>query len=361
MYILHFLSFVIFGTVLVIYQILQLLSVTTHTNTYFTACTYMDMLYQEGEQIQPNCSTRCTCRNREFQCETQACSADGPTCLITGSSHYQTFDLRYYEFQGDCEYILTTPCDSNEFTITAKNIAHDEFVSSVHQVTISIPETNLIIVLGRGNGGSVTINDVLQPNVGDGMIMQSNEVEVIRAGGHPHIFLIAHDVKVFWNGISRVQVTAAAIWEDKLCGLCGHYNNDASDDFMIPNGQLVSTANEFSSSWVLSNNKSTCGLLSPPPRCVGRTRSDAENRCDVLRGNVFSSCNSLLDPTPFIRDCVFDYCTCNDTKLEECYCESLAAYAAACAAVGATISDWRDFYCRKLKHQHVIVYTVATQ
>ena len=310
----------------------------------------MDMLYQEGEQIQPNCSTRCTCRNREFQCETQACSAGGPTCIVTGDSHYQTFDLHYYEFQGDCEYILTTPCDSNEFTITAKNIAHDEFVSSVNQVTISIPEANLVIVLGRGNGGSVTVNGVLQPNVGDGIIMTSTEVEIIRAGGHPHIFLITHNVNLFWNGINRVQVTAGTVWEDKLCGLCGHYNNDASDDFMTPKGQIVNTADELSRSWVFNND--TCSLLSPVPRCVGRTRSDAENRCRVLRRSVFSSCNSLLDPNPFIRDCVFDYCNCNDTNRQECYCESLAAYAAACTAVGAILSDWRDFYCRKLKYQH---------
>ena len=310
----------------------------------------MDVLYQEGEQIQPNCSTRCTCRNREFQCETQVCSADGPTCLVAGHSHYQTFDQHYYEFQGDCEYILTTPCNSNEFTITATNTAHNDIVSSVHKVTISIPPINLKIVLGRGDGGSVTINNVVQPNVGDGIIMQSDEVDVIQAGGHIHVFLIALDVKVFWNGINRVQVTAATVWEDKLCGLCGHYNNDASDDFMTPNGQLVSTEEEFSTSWVFNNDTSTCGLLSSlPPRCVGRARSAARTRCNVLRTSLFSSCNPLLDPTPFIRDCEFDYCNCNNKDRRECYCESLAAYAAACTTVGAIISNWRNLYCRKFQ------------
>ena len=252
------------------------------------------MLYEEGEQVQPNCSTRCTCRNREFQCETQVCSADGPTCLVAGHFHYQTFDLHYYDFQGDCEYILTTPCDSNEFTITAMNIAHDEFVSSVHQVTISILQISLKIVLGRGNGGSVIINNVLQPNVGDGIIMQSDEVDIIRAGGHPHVFLIAHDVKVFWNGINRVQITAATVWENKLCGLCGHYNNNASDDFMIPNGQLVSTAEELSNSWVFNNDTSTCGPLSLSlPWCPIRTAFLALTSCNVLRSSLFSSCNFI--------------------------------------------------------------------
>ena len=223
-------------------------------------------------------------------------------------------------------------------------------MSSVHQVTISISEINLRIVLGRGDGGSVTINNVLQPNVGDGIIMQSNEVDVIRAGGHVHVFLIAVDVKVFWNGISRVQVTASTVWKDKLCGLCGHYNNDPSDDFMAPNSQLVSTTEQFSNSWVLNNNISTCGLLSSPPRCVGRTRSAALTRCSVLRTSIFSSCNSLINPIPFMRDCAFDYCNCKSINRRECYCNILAAYAAACTAVGVTISNWKDLYCRKFTH-----------
>ena len=314
---------------------------------FLTACTYKGTFYQEGDQIQPNCSTRCTCKRREFQCETHACSADGPTCLVAGHSHYQTFDLRYYEFQGDCEYVLTTPCDSNEFTITVTNIAHGEFVSRVNEITVSIPEMNLTVVLGQGNGGSVTINNVLQPNVGDGTIIQSDKLEIIRGGGHPYIFLISHDVKLFWNGISRVQITASTVWEDKLCGLCGHYNNDPSDDFMAPNGQLVFTAEEFSNSWVLNNSKLTCGQLSKPPFCFGRTFADAESICSVLRGSEFSFCNSLLNPSPFIRNCIFDFCDCNKTNRQECYCESLAAYAAACSTVGAIVPNWRNSYCRK--------------
>ena len=321
----------------------------TYVNIIFTACTYMDVIYQEGEQIQPNCSTRCTCRKREFQCKTQPCLADGSTCLVAGNSHYQTFDLSYYEFQGDCEYILTTPCQSDEFTITVANIAHDDFMSSVYQVTISIPDINLKVVLGRGSGGSVTINGILQPNVGDGKIMQSDELEIIRAGGHPHILLIAHHVKVFWNGLNRVQVTAGKVWEDKLCGLCGHYNNDASDDFMTPSGQLVYTENEFSNSWVINNNISTCGLLHSPPYCLENVRTQAINYCLTLRNGVFLSCNSLLNPIPYIRNCVYDSCYCNETNRQECFCESLATYAAACTTVGATISNWRDLYCCKFE------------
>ena len=306
----------------------------------------MEMFYEEGTKIQPNCTTRCTCRNRQFECEAQTCLTDGPTCVATGDPHYQTFDFQYYDFQGDCEYILSTPCDSDEFSIIVGNTAHNEFVSCTEQVTILVPGENLKIVLGRGGGGTVTINGEIQPNNGDEMKGLTGGVEVVRTGGHPHVFLTAQGIRVFWDGSYRVEVTVSTAWQGRLCGLCGNYNNDASDDFMTPAGDLAATADVFGTSWV-TGNTTDCGLLDVPPRCSGDIRADAELICSVLATGVFAPCNAVVDPTPFIEDCVFDFCNCNDEDRDDCYCSSLATYASACSAAGVPILNWRDFYCRK--------------
>ena len=58
-------------------------------------------------------------------------------------------------------------------------------------------------------------------------------------------------------------------------------------------------------------------------------------------------CNAVVDPTPFINNCGFDFSLCNATDREACYCDSLATYAAACAAAGVPPSNWRRSYCRK--------------
>ena len=307
-------------------------------------------MYEEGEQMQPNCSTRCTCRLGKFHCEPQTCLTDGPTCYASGDPHYQTFDLRYYDFQGDCEYVLTTPCNTTEFSVIVGNSPHNSYVSCTEKVMVLVPGENLEIVLGRGNGGTVAINGILQPNNGDGIVLQSGGVQVLRSGGRIHVILTTHGVRIFWDGAFRVEVTISKMWQNKLCGLCGNYNSNASDDFMAPNGDLLTTPDAFGNSWLYTTNTTNCGALSMPGPIPNGTLMMGRNRCNVLREGVFTACNVVVDPTPFINNCVFDFTHCNALDQETCYCDSLATYAAACASAGVTPPNWRRFYCRKFIH-----------
>ena len=313
----------------------------------FLECRYNGVDYLNGQQIQPNCSTRCTCRQGEFECEPQACLFNGPTCYAAGDPHYRTFDFRYYDFQGDCEYVLTTPCNSSEFTVTARNSAHNSYVSCTDQVTVSVPGANLEIVLGRGGGGTVSINTILQTSNTDGIILQSNGVEVIRVGGHVHVLLTALGVRIFWDGRFRVDVTVSTTWQNKLCGLCGNYNGDSSDDFGTPDGTLAMTPNSFGNSWLVTNTSSGCMGLEVPPTCPADVMTEGTTRCEVMRQGAFAICNAAIDPAPFIEDCMFDYCLCNDEDREDCYCNILSAYAAACSSVGLQPPNWRRSICRK--------------
>ena len=311
----------------------------------YTACTHMDIIYREGQQIQPNCSTHCTCINGEFECENVLCSVDGATCVASGDPHYQTFDMQFYDFQGDCEYVLTTPCDSDEFIITVQNSAHNEFVSCTDQVNITTANTE--IILGRGEHITINGEDMMQTY--DGVVTATSEVQVLRVAGNTHVILLTHNIRIFWDGLYRVEVTVSTTWQNRLCGLCGNYNGNGTDDFITPNGTQVTVVDEFGSSWV-SGNSSNCGLLTTPFFCLGDTRTFAQNRCNQLLGNIFEPCHRVVDPTPFQENCMFDYCNCNDGDREECYCESLKTYASACSNAGVVIPDWKDVYCRKLSY-----------
>ena len=74
---------------------------------------------------------------------------------------------------------------------------------------------------------------------------------------------------------------------------------------------------------------------------------EAQARCNELGNSVFNVCSSIVDPTPYINDCMLDYCLCSAADRDDCYCNSLSTYASACASSGIIISDWRNQFCRK--------------
>ena len=306
----------------------------------------MGVRYEIGDVIQPNCSTRCTCQGGYFDCKPQKCALDGPTCYGWGDPHYRSFDYRYFDFQGDCEYVLSQPCnDSSEFIIAASNTAINSYVSVTSQVRIIIEKKGLEIILDRDH---ITINGKIRSN--NGVIHRSSGVEIIRSGRHAYILLtISYPIAISWDGSQRVDITPSSSWQDMLCGLCGNYNDDNSDDFMLPDGSVTSSVNDFGSSWLYSNNSSTCGVPEPPPPCPSSIMIAAESRCSELMMGVFNVCNSMVDPTDFILGCELDYCLCSDEERENCYCNSLSTYAAACAADGVIIPNWRNLFCRKFQ------------
>ena len=55
----------------------------------------------------------------------------------------------------------------------------------------------------------------------------------------PQIVSTDFGLVVSFNGQYDVDIGLPIAYKDKTCGLCGNFNDDTSDDFMDPNGQLV--------------------------------------------------------------------------------------------------------------------------
>ena len=218
-------------------------------------------------------------------------------------------------------------------------------MTCTEQVTVLIPGEDLVIILGRGNmrRGTVMINDHIPSNNNDGTILQSTEAEVVRIGGRLHVILTNYGVSIFWDGRHRVEVKVSNKWQGKLCGLCGDYNSDRRDDFKTPDGELANTPNSFGNSWLYNDGASSedCGGLPNPPKCSKSDEKMAKEKCKILKDKEFKACHKKVDPDEYIADCEYDYCLCKEEDREECYCDSVATYAAACAAAGIVL-EWRS-------------------
>ena len=320
-------------------------------------CTHNGIRYNIGDVIQPNCTTRCTCQDGgNFVCSSQRCLLDGPTGYAWGDPHYGSFDSKRFDFQGNCEYVLTKPCNNSDFIITATNTLWGSgFVSVTSLVKVIIPNKGFEIVLSQGSGGTITINGILLTNNGDRVVHRSSGVEVMRIGGKSYVLLnIVYPLAITWDGVYRVDITVSSSWQGQLCGLLGHYNNDASDDFMLPDGSVTTSANDFGDSWLYAKTSEDCGVPQPPPPCPASVTAAAQSRCNELMNSVFNVCNSVVDPSDFIDGCKLDYCLCNEKDREDCYCNILSSYVTTCASKGVIIPNWRNFFCRKYTYHNTI-------
>lgn len=43
-------------------------------------------------------------------------------CLITGQSHFKSFDDRYFTFSGVCQYLLAQDCQDHSFSIVIESV-----------------------------------------------------------------------------------------------------------------------------------------------------------------------------------------------------------------------------------------------
>jgi len=79
-------------------------------------------------------------------------------------------------------------------------------------------------------------------------------------------------IKVLWDGISFLEVSAPSSYMGRLCGLCGNFNSQIKDDFTTRRGRLLQDPQQFGQSWAVGAKK----MCNRPPR-LGNI--DREKRC----------------------------------------------------------------------------------
>ncbi|XP_071440295.1 BMP-binding endothelial regulator protein-like isoform X2 [Hetaerina americana] len=204
------------------------------------------------------------------------CVESDGVCSVFGDPHYRTFDGRFYSFQGACKYLLTSDhCDgvqlpSNQgngstrgprsvpqspkgtFSIRVTNDARGTFSSSWTK-TISIKAYGMKVSLGQKMRVKVNGKRALLPlaipfesegrNASvpkENLPLSQLLFSVKKEGSGGVILRLYPGIVVIWDGSSFLEVSVPTSYKNKLCGLCGNYNDDPKDDLTPRSGSLVS-------------------------------------------------------------------------------------------------------------------------
>ncbi|CAH2247941.1 c-binding -like [Pelobates cultripes] len=303
------------------------------------------------------CSTKCRCPSEgsEFTCTPSSCPDDkhcGITnsipgcydqtfgnCLVYGDPHYNTFDKAVHHYMGVCTYTLSKLCSNSTlpyFNIEAKNEHRgNPTVSYIQMVMVDIYNHQITIV--KNEPKRVLLNGVwtILP-----VSLDNGNLTVSRSGKY---ILVETDFKltVSYDTDHTVEVNVPTTYFNQTCGICGNFNGDLIDDFMMPNSQQAQDTNQLGNSWKVDDDDPSCTPVPPPPICPPEKEEfyERDTYCGLIRSKdgPFQACLSVINPDRFMSSCVFDLCVLGDAAL----CNALEAYADACQRAGVS-STWRN-------------------
>ncbi|KAK7909334.1 hypothetical protein WMY93_014018 [Mugilogobius chulae] len=311
-----------------------------------------------------DCSERCKCNsNNNITCEPWQCSpaqecgvqegvldchsTGKGVCHVAGDPHYYTFDGVMHTFMGTCTYTLVEVCNTTKvtpFKIVAKNEERGQpeasYVRSVkvylpHDTVVELQKSRRVLLNGRRVRTPLTVG--------------SSGTKVISSGSYS---LLDTDfgLQVKFDGVHHLEITVPGEYFNKLCGMCGNYNHDSSDDNLMPNKKPAKDVIELGNSWKSDGDSDPgCQPDTRPdvhPNCTAEEELQYESQCTgVIMSDVFKPCHALVPPQAFIGNCIYDMCEYDG--MERTLCDNVESYAQACQSAGVTISWRNSTFCPK--------------
>ncbi|XP_059702157.1 von Willebrand factor isoform X2 [Haemorhous mexicanus] len=296
------------------------------------SCIHSGKHYPPGFTISQDCNS-CICRRGMWICSNGECPGE---CSVTGQSHFKSFDNKYFTFSGICQYLFAKDCVENSFSVIIETVqcADDPDAVCTRSASVRIQDMdNSIIKMKRGGGVSLNGQDIQLPSLQGALRVQ----RVVRSSVR---LIYGDDLQIDWDGHGQLLVKVSPVYSERMCGLCGNYDGNEGDDFLTPSGMVESLLEDFGNSWKL--NADCQDLLkqdNDPCNLSPHLAKYAEDSCSVLMSPAFEPCHHEVSPTPYVKNCRFDVCSCSSGK--DCLCSAIANYAAACARKSILV-EWRQ-------------------
>uniref|UniRef100_A0A452GFP6 von Willebrand factor n=1 Tax=Gopherus agassizii TaxID=38772 RepID=A0A452GFP6_9SAUR len=296
------------------------------------SCIHSGMRYPPGSSISQDCNS-CICRRGIWICSNEECPGE---CSVTGQSHFKSFDNKHFTFSGICQYLFAKDCKENSFSVIIETVqcADDLDAVCTRSASVRIQDMeNSIIKMKHGGVISLNGQDVQIPLTQGALRIQRIMMSSVR-------LTYGEDLQIDWDGRGKLLVKLSPMYTDRICGLCGNFNGNEGDDFLTPSGLVEALVEDFGNTWKLNGDCQDLLKQDNDPCSLNpRLAKYAEDSCSVLMSSIFVPCHHEVSPSPYLKNCRYDVCSCSDGK--DCLCTAVSTYATACARKGVLIK-WRE-------------------
>lgn len=157
------------------------------------------------------------------------------------------------------------------------------------------------------------------------------------------------NMSVSYTRSGAVQVVLPNRYSNKVCGICGNFNQLMADDFNVSEGVPLAYAPNTGKSW--ESRDVVCEEPVLPKVCTETEELEysSDLYCGVLtsRQGPFAECSSVLGGENFLQNCMLHMCTTH--RDPEVLCHTLQTFSDKCNEVGITLPAWRNStFCRTL-------------
>ncbi|XP_051889494.1 mucin-2-like [Pristis pectinata] len=295
-------------------------------------CLYGGNSYAKGKVIHIDCN-KCTCQGGLWSCTKKSCPK---TCQVYGEGHYVTFDDKRFTFEGNCEYVFVQDhCNGKHGTFQV-------LIESVPCCENGVTCARNIKIISQGE------ELILE----DGKVKESSENSTLSCPGYDSYSLhtvglylsltFSNGINVIWDKHTRLSVTLDESWKNKVCGLCGNFNDDSEDELKTKSNSMASNSVEFGNSWKSTDSCSSSVNQTFPCEENPFCSPWAEKKCSIINSQegVFRQCHNKVDPDPYYDACLKEACACDKEGKYLGFCTAVAVYAEACNKAGVCIR-WR--------------------
>ena len=237
------------------------------------------------------------------------------TALLIGNSQMITFDKTVFDFEGDCQYLLTKDFRKNRFSILAN---YKRRIRTGLTIYTEDQEIELL------RDGRVYLN---KKRTELPLIVHNSYV---KQAGNRIVLFNKQGFIVDCNTVhSTCSITISGWYYGTTGGLLGVYDNEASNDFLASNRIVTQDVAEFAQSWQVGEK---CGVNYTPvnqstvPWDVKKCKSLFLNKESTL-----NLCFGVVDPKPFYTACLkFMESQTNFATTSSGFCQASAGYIENC-------------------------------